>query len=77
MREIIARPMGTIITAVAVFEIHMDKKADAVMKPSIIVDGLPPIRRIIQSAILLCNRHFSMAIAIIKPPIKRKIVLLM
>ena len=37
------RPIGSIITAVAVLDIHMDKKAEAPMKPSMIRDGPPPM----------------------------------
>ena len=39
-----ARPMGTIITAVAVFEIHMERKAAATMKPSTMRAGPPPTK---------------------------------
>ena len=34
--------------AVAVFDIHMDKNAAAAMKPSTILEGPPPIRRMIK-----------------------------
>ena len=68
--------MGTIMMAVAVLEIHIERKAAAIMNPRMMRDGPPPIRRITQSAIRLCSRHFSMVTAIMNPPMKRKIVLL-
>ena len=68
--------MGTIMMAVAVLEIHMERNAAATMKPRMMRDGPPPIRRMIHSAIRLCSRHFSIVTAIMKPPMKRKIVLL-
>ena len=39
--------------AVAVFDIHIDKKDDATINPKIIFDGPPPINRIMNSAIRL------------------------
>ena len=74
--ETMAKPMGTIIMAVAVLDIHMDKNAAAAMNPSTILEGPPPMRRMIKSAMRRCNCHFSMVKAIIKPPMNRKIVLL-
>ncbi len=68
--------MGTIMIAVAVLEIHMERKAAAIMKPRTRRVGPPPIRRMTHNAMRLCSRHFSMVTAIMKPPIKRKIVLL-
>ena len=64
----IAIAIGNIITAVAVFDIHIDINAVAIIKPRIIFTMLVPIRLIIFNAIRLCKFHFSMAIAIIKPP---------
>jgi hypothetical protein len=61
-------PMGNIIKVVAVFEIHMDKKAVATIKPKIIEGIFVPINKIMFKAILLCKFHFSMAIAIKNPP---------
>ena len=58
-------------------EIHIERKAAAIMKPRMMRAGPPPIRRMTQSAIRLCSIHFSMVTAIMKPPMKRKIVLLM
>ena len=37
-----ASAIGTIVTAVAVFEIHMDKNAAATMKPNTMRAGPPP-----------------------------------
>ena len=67
-----AMPMGSIITEVAVLEIHMDKKAVATIKPKIIFLILVPIKLIIFNAILLCKFQRSMAMAKINPPIYRK-----
>ena len=64
----IAIPMGSIITAVAVFDIHMDKKAVAIIKPKIIFRTSVPIKLMMFKAIRLCKFHFSMESASIKPP---------
>ena len=64
--------MGSIITAVAVLEIHMERKAVANIKPKIIFLTSVPIILIIFKAILLCKRHFSMANAKINHPIYKK-----
>ena len=66
-------PIGIIIRVVAVLEIHMDKNPVASMNPRIILDGLVPILTTMFNAIRLCNSHFSIARAIIKPPRNRKI----
>jgi hypothetical protein len=71
--RIIANPIGSIIKAVAVFDIHIDKKAVAAIKPTTIEFGLPPKRLIILKAILLCRSHSSIARASKKPPRKRNI----
>ena len=76
MWRIIARPIGTIITAVAVFEIHIDKNADAIINPKIILDGPEPTTWMIFKAILRCRFHFSIVRAIMKPPMKSTIMLL-
>jgi hypothetical protein len=68
--------MGTIMMAVAVLEIHIERKAAATMKPRMMREGPPPIRRMIHSAMRLCSDHFSIVRAIMKPPMKRKTVLL-
>ena len=70
-----AIPMGNIITEVAVFEIHMDIKAVAIINPNTIFLMSVPIVLMICKAMRLCKFHFSMAIANINPPIYRKIYL--
>ena len=50
-----ARPMGSIINAVAVLEIHIERKAVASMKPSTIRVGLVPTTRTTWRAILRCS----------------------
>ena len=76
MRRMTASPTGTIMIAVAVFEIHMERKAAASMKPSTMRAGPPPTARMTQRAIRRCTSHFSIVSAIMKPPRKRTIVLL-
>ena len=51
--EMMASPTGNIIIEVAVFEIHIDKKAVASMNPRITLDLLLPVTRIIFRASLL------------------------
>ena len=68
-----ANAMGTIIIVVAVLLIHMERKAVATIKPKIIRLLLNPTRRMVCKAIRRCRFHFSMAIAIKKPPKNRKI----
>jgi hypothetical protein len=65
--------IGIIIMAVAVFDIHMERKAVENMNPNKILAGLTPVNISILRAILLCRFHFCMARATIKPPINRKI----
>ena len=69
----IAIPIGSIITEVAVFEIHMERNAVAIMNPKMILFTLVPMNWIIFKAILLCKFQRSIAIANIKPPIYKKI----
>jgi hypothetical protein len=64
--------MGTIIMAVAVFDIHIDKKEVASIKPNNIRPGLIPNKIRILRAILRCKFQRSMANAIKKPPINKK-----
>ena len=63
-----AIPMGSIITDVAVLEIHMDKKAVAIINPRITFRISEPMKAIILSAILRCKFHFSIPIAMRNPP---------
>src|SRR5690606_5400045 len=65
--------MGSIITAVAVLEIHIERKAAEIINPNSIEFAVPPNKEIILSAILLCRPQFSIAIASINPPTKRNI----
>jgi hypothetical protein len=67
-------PIGSSINAVAVLEIHIDKKAPDAINPSIMDVGLPPNIVIIFKAILLCKAHSSMAIAIRNPPRNKKMI---
>ncbi len=64
-----AIPIGNIITAVAVLLIHIDKKAVATIKPKIIFFTSEPMKLIIFSAIRRCRFHFSIAMAMMNPPI--------
>ena len=59
--------------AVAVFDIHIDRKAVANIKPSYIRAGLTPVNMSIFNAILLWRFHFCIARATINPPINRNI----
>ncbi|CAI8256730.1 MAG: Uncharacterised protein [Flavobacteriaceae bacterium] len=68
-------PIGSIITEVAVLEIHIDKKAVANIKPNTIRWMLVPTALIMDKAMRLCKFHFSRAIAIINPPIYKKMYL--
>src|SRR5690554_6904584 len=67
--------MGNIITAVAVLEIHMERKPVATIKPRTIFLALVPNREITYNAILLCKFQRSIAIASKNPPRYRKIIL--
>ena len=64
--------MGSIIAAVAVLLIHMERNAVASMKPSTKRLGLVPTNAMIRSAMRLWSPHFSMVTARKKPPMKRK-----
>ena len=63
-----AMPIGSIIMAQAVFDIHIDRNAVATMNPSTSRVGFTPTRRIVCSAILRCRFHFWIASATTKPP---------
>ena len=69
----IAKPIGSIIRAVAVFDIHIERNAVAMINPTTIEAGLPPKVLIIFKAILLCKSHSSIANASRNPPKNRKI----
>ena len=51
-------PIGNIITAVAVLDIHIDKNAVTAMTAAICWLGLLPAISIVVKAIRLCNPHF-------------------
>ena len=63
-----AIPIGSIITEVAVLEIHIDIAVVANMNPKIIFVTFVPIKLIMFRAIRLCKFHRSIVIAITKPP---------
>src|SRR5690606_15133838 len=63
-----AIPIGNIITDVAVLLIHMLKNAVATIKPKMIFLISEPIKLMIFNAIRLCKFHFSIAMAMINPP---------
>ena len=67
-------PIGTIITAVAVFETHMLRNAVASMNPPMTRVALVPIARTVSSAMRRCRFHRCMASAIRKPPMNRKMM---
>ena len=72
-KELTEMAMGIIIMVAVMFEIHMDKKPEQTIKPSINQKGLFPDTDSIFSAILLCKPHFSMAKPMIAPPINKNI----
>ena len=65
----IARPIGSIINVVELFEVHIDKNPVAIIKPSITLFLLVPMIRIVKRAILLCSWFVSIALATKKAPI--------
>ena len=68
-----AMPIGTIIVAVAVFEIHSETNAVAARKPSEQPRAARvPIARMMASAMRRCRSHCCMAAAMHMPPMKRK-----
>ena len=66
------RPIGTSISVVAVFEIHIERKADARRKPKTSARRLSPTRARIPSAILRWSPLASMPRAMMKPPSNKK-----
>ena len=68
-------PIGSIITELAVLEIHIERNAVATIKPNMTFLTLVPISCTIFKAILLCRIQRSIAMANIKPPIYKKIYL--
>ena len=66
--------MGISISAVAVFDNHIERNPVAIINPSTKRCGCPPIIRNIFNAILLCRFHFSTATARIKPPMNSRMI---
>lgn len=69
-------PIGSIITAVAVFETHMEMNPVAIMGPRISREGLVPMAPTIASAMRLWRFQRCMARASMNPPMNRKMMLL-
>ncbi len=69
-----ASPIGIIIIAVAVFEIHIDRNPVATINPRTIRSIFVPIAAMIVIAIRQYKFHFSIARAITNAPINKKIV---
>ena len=69
-------PIGSIITAVAVFDTHMLRNPVAIMNPAITLVDRVPIARTVSRAIRRCRFHRCMAIAMRNPPMNRKMMLL-
>ena len=65
-------PIGSIINVVAVLDTNIDRKPVASIIPSTIRVGSMPTLRRVSSATRRCRFHFSMAMAIKKPPRNRK-----
>ena len=72
-----ASPIGSTVIAVAVFEIHIDRNAAAIMKPRTMRAGPPPTRRMMLSAMRRWRFQRCMVRAIMKPPMNSTMVLLM
>ena len=66
--------MGYIIIVVAVLLSHMLMKPVARMNPSTILSPLVPGARMMTRAMRVCRFHYSLAIPIMKPPRKRKMI---
>ena len=64
--------IGSIIRVVAVLETHIDRNAVEIIIPRMIRRGEVPTRRSVSSAIRRCRFHFCIAMAMRKPPRKRK-----
>ena len=67
-------PIGSIMTAVAVLDTHIERKPVATMNPSTSCFGCVPTRRTVRSAIRRCRFQRCSARARKKPPMNRKIV---
>ena len=71
--SITERAIGSIITVVAVLLSHILRNPVEIINPKIILLGVLPVSLIIFKAILLCEPIFSIAVAKMNPPKKRKI----
>lgn len=69
-------PMGSIITAVAVLDTHMEMNPVAIMKPRTRFTVLAPMNFRTPSAMRRCRFQRCMARASMKPPMNRKMMLL-
>ena len=67
-----ATPMGIIIKVAAVFDIHMESNAQAIMKPATSRRGDVPVRSMTARAMRPWSCQRCMAAAMKKPPMKRK-----
>ena len=65
--------IGTIMTAVAVFETQAEMKAEAIIRPSTICEGLVPTRRIVRECHRRCRLIFPVARPRITLPMTKKI----
>ena len=74
MSERTDTPMGSIMTAVAVLETHMERKPVAIMKPRTSSFGEDPMATSTHSATRRCRFQRCMARASRKPPMNRKMV---
>ena len=66
------RTVGSIMTVVAMLEIHMLSVAEAIMNPATSMGGREPTKSMMVRAMRRCRPQRSMARAIMKPPMKRK-----
>ena len=72
VRNAFPSAIGSIIRVVAVLETHIDRNAVEIIIPRMICRGWVPTRRRVSSAIRRCRFHFCIAMAMRKPPRKRK-----
>src|SRR5699024_4324364 len=68
--------MGTMITAVAVFDTQAEMKAEAIMRPKTIWEGFVPTNLMVHNATRRCKLDFSVASPSTTPPMTRKITVL-
>lgn len=68
------RPMGSIMSVVAVFDTHIDRNAVAIIMPSTMRRGCVPTRRRVRRAMRRWRFHFCIAMAMRNPPTKRNTI---